>query len=252
MPMLLRALLDENLIDGNCITVTGKTLGENIEEVTWNPDQKVIHSVKKPLTENGGVVGLWGSMAPEGAMLKIAGLANLTFRGPARVFDGEEACFEAVSNEAFEAGEVLVNVIYQGAVMTGSVAVAFKRVDLPAIQEWVATFVKRENHTGFISFDFFVDEAGKAWAIECNPRVTSGVHFIETEDLAPAILEPGVKPIRLKQTTLMQQFYPTLTEVQAAMFKGPQFWERLKVLRTAQDVTWDARDPMPFITMPIT
>jgi hypothetical protein len=50
----------------------------------------------------------------------------------------------------------------------------------------------------------------------------------------------------------MQQFYPTLTEVQAAMFKGPQFWERLKVLRTAQDVTWDARDPMPFITMPIT
>lgn len=151
-----------------------------------------------------------------------------------------------------EAGEVLVNVIYQGAVMTGSVAVAFQRVDLPAIQEWVATFVKRENHTGFISFDFFVDEAGKAWAIECNPRVTSGVHFIETEDLAPAILEPGVKLIRLKQTTLMQQFYPTLTEVQAAMFKGPQFWERLKVLRTAQDVTWDARDPMPFITMPIT
>lgn len=113
MPMLLRALLDENLIDGNCITVTGKTLGENIEEVTWNPDQKVIRPVKAPLTENGGVVGLWGSMAPEGAMLKIAGLANLTFRGPARVFDGEEACFEAVSNEAFEAGEVLV-IRYEG------------------------------------------------------------------------------------------------------------------------------------------
>jgi hypothetical protein len=150
------------------------------------------------------------------------------------------------------AGKVLVNVIYQGAVMTGSVAVAFERVELPAIQKWVETFVAHENHNGFISFDFFVDEDGKAWAIECNPRVTSGVHFIETEDLAPAILDPGSKPIRFKHTALMQQFYPTLTEVQAAMFKGPHYWERLKVLRTAQDVTWDARDPMPFITMPIT
>ncbi len=151
-----------------------------------------------------------------------------------------------------QAGEVLINVTYQGAVMTGSVAVAFERVELPAIQEWVETFAQNEHHTGFISFDFFVDEEGKAWAIECNPRVTSGVHFIETEDLAAAILEPGSKPIRFKQTKLMQQFYPTLTEVQAAMFKGPHYWERLNVLRTAQDVTWDARDPMPFITMPIT
>lgn len=150
------------------------------------------------------------------------------------------------------AGQVLINVIYQGAVMTGSVAVAFERVAIPAIQAWVETFVSRENHSGFISFDFFVDEAGTASAIECNPRVTSGVHFIESDDLAPAILEPGAKPIRFKQTKLMQQFYPTLTEVQAAMFKGPHYWDRLNVLRTAKDVTWDSRDPMPFITMPIT
>lgn len=149
-------------------------------------------------------------------------------------------------------GKVLINVTYQGAVMTGSVAVAFERVEIPVIQEWVEAFVSRENHSGFISFDFFVDEAGTASAIECNPRVTSGVHFIETEDLAPAILNPATQPIRFKQTKLMQQFYPTLTEVQAAMFKGPHYWDRLKVLRTAQDVTWDARDPMPFITMPIT
>lgn len=149
-------------------------------------------------------------------------------------------------------GKLLVNVIYQGAVMTGSVAVAFERVEVPAIQEWVETFVARQGHSGFISFDFFVDEAGIAWAIECNPRVTSGVHFIATEDLAPAILDPGRLPIRMKPKTLMQQFYPTLTEVQAAMFRGPHYWERLKVLRTATDVTWDARDPMPFITMPIT
>jgi dihydroxy-acid dehydratase len=108
MPMLLRALLDGGLIDGNCMTVTGRTLSENLESVGWNPDQKVIHTVKAPITETGGVVGLWGSLAPEGAMLKIAGLATLRFRGPARVFDGEEAAFQAVQTGAFEAGEVLV------------------------------------------------------------------------------------------------------------------------------------------------
>jgi dihydroxy-acid dehydratase len=113
MPMLLRALLDEGLIDGNCLTVTGRTLGENIEQVSWNPDQKVIRPVKAPLTEDGGVVGLWGSLAPDGAMLKIAGLPSLTFRGPARVFDGEEAAFEAVSNQAYQTGEVLV-IRYEG------------------------------------------------------------------------------------------------------------------------------------------
>ncbi len=113
MPMLLRALLDEGLIDGNCMTVTGRTLGENVEEVTWNPDQKVIRPVKNPLTADGGVVGLWGSLAPDGAMLKIAGLPSLTFRGPARVFDGEEAAFEAVSNQTYQRGEVLV-IRYEG------------------------------------------------------------------------------------------------------------------------------------------
>lgn len=149
-------------------------------------------------------------------------------------------------------GKLLINVTYRGVVMTGSVAVAFERVEMPVIQEWVETFVARLGHSGFISFDFFVDSKGIAWAIECNPRVTSGVHFIETEDLAPAILDPGAGQIRLRPAKLMQQFYPTLTEVQAAMFKGPHFWDRLKILRSAQDVTFDARDPMPFITMPVT
>jgi dihydroxy-acid dehydratase len=113
MPMLLRSLIDGGLINGNCMTVTGKTMGENVDEVTWNPDQKVIYTTQAPITENGGVVGLWGSMAPDGAMLKIAGLEKLSFRGPARVFDSEDACFEAVSKEQFEAGEVLV-IRYEG------------------------------------------------------------------------------------------------------------------------------------------
>jgi hypothetical protein len=188
------------------------------------------------------------SLHPSGTSL-IAIAANLTEPAVVQVqVKGKQYSTFAIAHD----GKLLVNVIYQGAVMTGSVAVAFERVEVPAIQEWVETFVARQGHSGFISFDFFVDEAGIAWAIECNPRVTSGVHFIQTEDLAPAILDPGRFPIRLKPTTLMQQFYPTLTEVQAAMFRGAHYWDRLKVLRTATDVTWDARDPMPFITMPIT
>jgi dihydroxy-acid dehydratase len=113
VPMLLRTLLDHGLLHGDCMTVTGKTLAENIEEVTWNPDQKVIYSVAKPITPNGGVVGLWGSLAPEGAIVKVAGLPALTFRGPARVFDGEEAAFAAVSARQYEKGEVLV-IRYEG------------------------------------------------------------------------------------------------------------------------------------------
>jgi dihydroxy-acid dehydratase len=113
VPMLLRTLLDHGLLHGDCMTVTGKTLAENIEEVTWNPEQKVIYSVGKPITPNGGVVGLWGSLAPEGAIVKVAGLPALTFRGPARVFDGEEAAFAAVSARQYEKGEVLV-IRYEG------------------------------------------------------------------------------------------------------------------------------------------
>jgi predicted ATP-grasp superfamily ATP-dependent carboligase len=149
-------------------------------------------------------------------------------------------------------GAVQIHVVYRGIVMSGSVAVAFERVEQGAIEEWVNRFVAAERYSGFISFDFFVDDQGQAQAIECNPRVISGVHFIETEDLAPAILAPFSQPIRMKPAQRMQQFYPTLTEVQAAMFKGPQFWQNLKVLRTAKDVTWRASDPMPFVTMPIT
>lgn len=148
-------------------------------------------------------------------------------------------------------GQVQINITYQGTVFSGSVAVAFERVKVEAITKWVADFVAATDHSGFISFDFFVDALGIARAIECNPRVTSGVHFIETDDLAPAILAPFSQPIRLKSKSKMMQFYPTLTEVQGSMF-GPKFMGNLKQMRASQDVTWSPRDPSPFVTMPIT
>ncbi len=111
--MLMKSLLSEGLLHGNCMTVTGKTLGENIDEITWNPDQKVIHPATKPLSPTGGVVGLKGSLAPNGAIVKVAGMHRLQFTGPARVFDCEEDAFAAVEHRQIQEGEVVV-IRYEG------------------------------------------------------------------------------------------------------------------------------------------
>ena len=111
--MLMKTMLAHDLLDGNCMTVTGRTLGENIDQVTWNPDQKVIYDVSTPLSPTGGVVGLQGSLAPDGAIVKVAGMHRLQFGGPARVFDCEEDCFAAVEARAINEGEVLV-IRYEG------------------------------------------------------------------------------------------------------------------------------------------
>ena len=111
--MLMKTLLDGGLLDGDCMTVTGRTLGENIEQVTWNPDQKVIRAVTNPITLTGGVVGLTGSLAPEGAIVKVAGMHRLQFAGPARVFDCEEDAFAAVEGRQIVEGSVIV-IRYEG------------------------------------------------------------------------------------------------------------------------------------------
>jgi len=111
--MLMKTLLENGLLHGDCMTVTGKTLGENIDQVTWNPDQKVIYDVKTPLSPTGGVVGLKGSLAPDGAIVKVAGMARLQFTGPAQVFDCEEECFAAVEARQIREGSVIV-IRYEG------------------------------------------------------------------------------------------------------------------------------------------
>ncbi|THG39434.1 dihydroxy-acid dehydratase [Sphingomonas olei] len=111
--MLMKSLLAEGLLHGDCLTVTGKTLGENIEQVTWNPDQKVIYDAKSPITPTGGVVGLRGSLAPDGAIVKVAGMHRLQFEGPARCFDCEEDAFQAVENREIREGEVII-IRYEG------------------------------------------------------------------------------------------------------------------------------------------
>ncbi|MGE7207527.1 dihydroxy-acid dehydratase, partial [Sphingomonas sp. NPDC019816] len=111
--MLMKTLLAGGYLHGDCITVTGKALAENIDEVTWNPDQKVIYDVKTPITPTGGVVGLRGSLAPEGAIVKVAGMKRLQFEGTARVFDCEEEAFAAVEAREITDGTVVV-IRYEG------------------------------------------------------------------------------------------------------------------------------------------
>jgi dihydroxy-acid dehydratase len=111
--MLMKTMLSGGFLNGDCLTVTGKSLGENIDQVTWNPDQKVIYDIKTPLTPTGGVVGLRGSLAPDGAIVKVAGMHRLQFSGPARVFDCEEDTFAAVENREINEGEVIV-IRYEG------------------------------------------------------------------------------------------------------------------------------------------
>jgi dihydroxy-acid dehydratase len=113
IPLLMKTLLDHGYLHGDCLTVTGRTIKENLASVKWNPDQDVVHPADKPLLKTGGVVGLRGNLAPEGAIVKVAGMKNLKFSGPARCFDGEEACFEAVKKKKYKEGDVLV-IRYEG------------------------------------------------------------------------------------------------------------------------------------------
>jgi dihydroxy-acid dehydratase len=113
VPQILKALLEGGVLHGDCLTVTGKTLAQNLENVKFNRDQKVVYPVSNPLSPTGGVVGLKGTLAPDGAIVKVAGSKTLKFRGPARCFDCEEDCFAAVDARKYNDGDVLI-IRYEG------------------------------------------------------------------------------------------------------------------------------------------
>ena len=113
VPIILKSLLDGGLLHGDCMTVTGKTLAENHKDVVFPHDQDVIYTVQNPITPTGGVVGLRGNLAPDGAIVKVAGMEKLQFEGTALCFDSEEEAFEAVQARAYKAGDVIV-VRYEG------------------------------------------------------------------------------------------------------------------------------------------
>ncbi|MFY9245759.1 MAG: dihydroxy-acid dehydratase [Roseicyclus sp.] len=110
VPVVMKELRKIGLIHEDCMTVTGRTMGEELDLITREADGKVIHPAATPLTETGGVVGLKGNLAPDGAIVKVAGMTadQQVFTGPARVFECEEDAFEAVKNRAYNEGEVIV------------------------------------------------------------------------------------------------------------------------------------------------
>ena len=114
VPIILKSLLDGGYLIGDCMTVSGKTLAENLEDIVHDTKaQKIIYSTSKPISKTGGVVGLQGNLAPDGAIVKVAGMKSLEFKGTARCFDSEEEAFEAVSKKHYASGDVIV-IRYEG------------------------------------------------------------------------------------------------------------------------------------------
>ena len=108
VPVVMKELSRAGLIHEDCMTITGKTVGENLEEVDLEPDNRVIYSIPNAKSPTGGLVILTGNLAPEGCVMKISPTSRLRHEGPAKVYDGERAAFEAVTTGQIEAGDVLV------------------------------------------------------------------------------------------------------------------------------------------------
>jgi dihydroxy-acid dehydratase len=113
VPIVMKALLDGGYLHGDCLTVTGRTIAENLADVFFPTGQDIVRPTSDPITATGGVVGLWGNLAPQGALVKVAGMHTLVFRGPARCFDCEEDAFAAVEQRSYQPGEVIV-IRYEG------------------------------------------------------------------------------------------------------------------------------------------
>jgi dihydroxy-acid dehydratase len=114
IPVVLRALLDAGLLHGDCLTVTGKTMAENLKDIAPpDPDGEILKAVKNPLSVGGGITILGGSLAPEGAVCKTAGIGVDLFEGPAKVFEREQSAMDALENGSIVAGDVVV-IRYEG------------------------------------------------------------------------------------------------------------------------------------------
>ena len=149
-------------------------------------------------------------------------------------------------------GRVLGTVVYRAAQLSGTVAVAFDRVEHHAITAWVETFARAARWSGFLSFDFVVDEGGVPHGIECNPRATSGIHFMLPQHLAEAMTFPErIESISMRPETRLQQFWACLSEVQK-LRPGIGLLRGLRALATTPDVSWRADDPWPLLSMPYT
>jgi predicted ATP-grasp superfamily ATP-dependent carboligase len=191
-----------------------------------------------------GCSGIGLELRAAGTALSAAGDSHLV----QRLVEGRQ-----VSTLSFlEGGRCATTVCYEGTVFAGTVAICFQRVDeLPAVAAWVEAFCRDLEYTGFIAFDFIVAHDGTPWAIECNPRVTSGAHFFEQASLGRALTDPASGyDIKIRQDRHRFQWgYSTLTEAYASFFRPREFFRCLREMVSARDVVWSWRDPLPFLLM---
>ena len=108
VPVVMKVLLDGGFLHGDCLTVTGKTVAENLKDVVVPEEQEVVRPLSKAFSPRGGIVGLRGNLAPEGSVCKVAGLKRRVFTGPAHIFESEEDCLTGILNQTYREGEVLV------------------------------------------------------------------------------------------------------------------------------------------------
>ena len=152
-----------------------------------------------------------------------------------------------------DAGEVKATASYRGSTHSGTVAVGFQSAPTPfSVKQWIEQFVADTDVTGFLSFDFILDRSGIPWGIECNPRLSSGVHFIEEAWLGAAVMgedtrSPSISPAGKR----VQWSYSTLTEAYKRLFRFqiPELVRCLRDLFVSRDAVWSWRDPLPFVLM---
>ncbi len=160
--------------------------------------------------------------------------------------DGQEISSMSVC----ENGRVLGTALYRGLVFSGTVSTCFERIEHARATEWIERFVAHTAYSGFIAFDMIVDTSGDAWPIECNPRLTSGLHFMDHADLAARLLgQPTDGLIRMKPQASFQEGHTTLLEAYGVILRPREFARRIGYMARAKDVLWSVRDPLPFLLM---
>ncbi len=147
-------------------------------------------------------------------------------------------------------GDILAHVVYRGLILSGTVAVAFERIELAPVDAWVRDFVAAAGYSGFIAFDFIVDDSDEPWPLECNPRLTSGVHFLDHGDLAEVVTGAALgRAVRIKPQARFQEGHTALTMAYAKILQPKRFGSMLKTIATTRDVLWSLNDPLVFPMM---
>ena len=152
-----------------------------------------------------------------------------------------------------EDGQVMTTASYRGSTHSGTVAVGFQSAPTPfSVKQWIEQFVADTGTTGFLSFDFILDRGGIPWGIECNPRASSGIHFIDEAWLGAAVMGEASTPASITPAGKRAQWsYSTLTEAykQLLRLRVPELLRCLRDLLVSRDVVWSWRDPLPFLLM---